>query len=75
MLCRSHCFGVKQAESIDKYLKKSSPIFLEGRLKLEQWVDKNTQQKKSRIIVVAEMVKFLPSSRSNNDTYEEKRLL
>lgn len=53
-------FG-KQAETIGQYLKKGRPILIEGRLKLDQWEDKQTQQKKSRLGVVMESFQFLDS--------------
>jgi single-strand DNA-binding protein len=53
-------FG-KQAETIGQYLKKGRPILIEGRLKLDQWEDKQTQQKKSRLGVVLESFTFLDS--------------
>jgi single-strand DNA-binding protein len=53
-------FG-KQAETIGNYLKKGRPILVEGRLKLDQWDDKQTQQKRSRLGVVLEAFTFLDS--------------
>src|ERR1019366_1148509 len=53
-------FG-KQAETIGQYLKKGRPILIEGRLRLDQWDDKQTGQKRSRLGVVAETVQFLGS--------------
>jgi single-strand DNA-binding protein len=53
-------FG-KQAETIGQYMKKGSAILVEGRLKLDQWEDKQTQQKRSRLGVVAEGFTFLGS--------------
>ena len=53
-------FG-KQAETIGQYLKKGRPILIEGRLKLDQWEDKQTQQKRSRLGVVLESFSFLDS--------------
>ncbi len=44
----------KQAELISQYLRKGNPIFIEGRLKLDQWDDKQTGQKKSKLGVVLE---------------------
>lgn len=52
-------FG-KQAELIAQYLKKGNPLFLEGRLKLDQWDDKQTGQKRSKLGVVLESFQFLP---------------
>lgn len=53
-------FG-KQAETIGQYLKKGRPILIEGRLRYEQWEDKQTQQKRSRLGVVMESFQFLDS--------------
>jgi single-strand DNA-binding protein len=53
-------FG-RQAETIGQYLKKGRPILVEGRLKLDQWDDKQTGQKKSRLGVVLETFQFLDS--------------
>ncbi len=49
----------KRAEVIAKYLHKGDPIFIEGRLQMEQWDDKATGQKRSKISVVAENFEFL----------------
>ncbi|MBA4147826.1 MAG: single-stranded DNA-binding protein [Verrucomicrobia bacterium] len=54
------CFR-KQAETIGQYMKKGSPILIEGRLKLDQWEDKQTQQKRSRLGVVMDSFEFLSS--------------
>ena len=54
----------KQGELVAKYLTKGSPAMVEGRLKFDQWEDKTTQQKRSKLKVVLENVQFL-SSRGN----------
>jgi single-strand DNA-binding protein len=59
-------FG-KQAETIGNYLKKGRPILVEGRLKLDQWDDKQTQQKRSRLGVVLEAFTFLDSGNREGD--------
>lgn len=53
-------FG-RQAETIGQYLKKGRPILVEGRLKLDQWDDKQTGQKKSKLGVILENFQFLDS--------------
>lgn len=53
-------FG-RQAETIGQYLKKGRPILIEGRLRLDQWDDKQTGQKRSRLGVVLENFQFLDS--------------
>jgi single-strand DNA-binding protein len=49
----------KQAETIAQYLKKGSPLLVEGRLRLDQWDDKQTGQKRSKLGVVLEAFQFL----------------
>jgi single-strand DNA-binding protein len=49
----------KQAETIAQYLKKGSPILIEGRLRLDTWDDKQTGQKRSKLGVVVESFQFL----------------
>lgn len=51
----------KQAETIAKYMSKGRPIFIEGRLKLDQWEDKNGGGKRSKLRVVVENFQFLGS--------------
>jgi single-strand DNA-binding protein len=54
----------KQAELIGQYLKKGNPLFMEGRLKLDQWDDKNTGQKVSKLKVVMESFQFIGGNRT-----------
>ena len=49
----------KQAENCSRFLKKGSPCFIEGRLRLDTWDDRESGQKRSRLRVVAENVQFL----------------
>ena len=53
-------FG-RTAENVAQYMKKGRPILIEGRLKLDQWDDKQTGQKRSKLGVVAEVAQFLGS--------------
>lgn len=60
-------FG-KQADVIAKYLTKGRPIFVEGRLKLDQWESEG--QKRSKLGVVLEGFQFVGSSREDgSDTF------
>ena len=54
-------FG-RTAENVGQYMRKGRPILIEGRLRLDQWDDKQTGQKRSRLGVVAETVQFLGGS-------------
>jgi len=51
----------RQAEVIAQYMRKGRPILIEGRLRLDQWEDKNTHQKQSKLKVVLESFSFLDS--------------
>jgi single-strand DNA-binding protein len=51
-------FG-KTAETAHQYLSKGRPVFVEGRLKLDQWDDKQTGQKRTKLKVVAERIQFV----------------
>ena len=53
----------KQGETIAKYVTKGRPLYVEGRLRLDQWEDKNTKEKRSRMKVVLEQFQFLGDSR------------
>src|SRR5262245_9076431 len=53
-------FG-RTAENCAEYLRKGRPVFVEGRLKLNEWQDRESGQKRSKIEVVAESVQFLGS--------------
>jgi single-strand DNA-binding protein len=49
----------RTAETMAQYLGKGKPVFIEGRLKLDQWEDKETGQKRSKIKVVVESFQFV----------------
>lgn len=52
-------FG-KPAETINQYVSKGQPLFVEGRLKLDQWQDKEGNNR-SRMKVVVERFEFIDS--------------
>lgn len=49
------------AEVCSEYCKKGAPLFVEGRLNLETWDDKQTGQKRSKLKVVGENIQLLGS--------------
>ena len=53
-------FG-RQAEVIGQYMKKGKPVMIEGRLKYDQWEDKQTGQKRSKMGVILENFQFIDS--------------
>ena len=46
----------RQAEVAGEYLSKGRSVLIEGRLHLDQWDDKETGKKRSRLKVVAEQM-------------------
>jgi single-strand DNA-binding protein len=54
----------KSGENIAKYCTKGRPLFVEGRLRLDQWEDKTTKEKRSRMKVVCDNFQFLGSGRA-----------
>ena len=54
----------RQAEVAQQYLQKGSSIFIEGRLQLDNWDDKQTGTKRSRLRVIAETMQMLGERRS-----------
>jgi len=55
----------RTAELCQQYLSKGSPLFVEGRLKLDQWQSKDGQRR-SKLKVVIENMQFL----ANDDTFD-----
>ena len=55
----------KSGENIAKYCTKGRPLFVEGRLRLDQWEDKTTKEKRSRMKVVCDNFQFLGSGRAD----------
>src|SRR5215203_6457141 len=49
----------RTAEIAGEYLKKGRPVFIEGRLQLDTWDDKQSGQKRTRLRVVAENMQLL----------------
>lgn len=47
------------AEACGKYLRKGGPVFVEGRLRYDQWEDRDSGERRSRLLVQAERGQFL----------------
>jgi len=58
----------KQAEACCQCLSKGSPAFVEGRLRCDRWEDKQTGQRRSRLLVRADRVQFLHGARTSDRT-------
>lgn len=49
----------RQAETLAQYTKKGNPLYVVGRLDLDQWDDKQTGQKRSKLKVTLTEFQFL----------------
>jgi len=61
-------FG-KVAQIASQYLKKSRPVFIEGRLRYEQW--EKDGQKRSKLSIIGEGIQLLPD-RQQEDVVQER---
>jgi len=64
-------FWGRTAEVAGEYLKKGRPVFIEGRLQLDTWDDKQSGQKRSRLKVIGETMQMLGSRGGAGDTGDE----
>ena len=60
-------FG-RRAEVISEYFSKGSSIFIEGRLRFEQW-EAQDGQKRSKLVVVADNFEFLGSAQKGSEGF------
>jgi single-strand DNA-binding protein len=58
-----------QAESCNQYLQKGRGVLVEGRLKLDSWVD-NDGNRRSKHSVVADRVTFMPAQASQDTNFD-----
>lgn len=49
----------RMGEVISEYMAKGGQVFITGRLQLDQWTDKRSDEKRSKIKLVAENIQFL----------------
>jgi single-strand DNA-binding protein len=57
----------RTAETMSKYLVKGKPVFVEGRLKLDQWQDKDGNNR-SKLKMVIEKFEFVDSKGTQTST-------
>ena len=53
----------KQAESIAQHFHKGKPIFIEGRLAQEKWIDKETQKERRKTLTIVKEWQFCGDAR------------
>lgn len=62
-------FWAKLAEIVDKYVKKGSQVYIEGRIETRKWTDKNGNNKYTTEIVAdqMQMLSGRPKAEIDND--------
>ena len=60
----------RTGEVIIQYCRKGNPLLVEGRLRYDQWVDKNTGANRNRLTVIAESIQMLGPKEQNNGGYQ-----
>jgi single-strand DNA-binding protein len=63
-------FG-KRGEAFAKFHSKGKPAFIEGELRLDQWDDKQTGQKRSKLYVVGNNWEFVGSGGGGGRGFED----
>ena len=61
----------KRAETASKYLTKGSPVYVEGRLRVEEWTDRDGGQRYTLEVQATDM-QFIGTGRSDED-FENSR--
>ncbi|MCA9057537.1 MAG: single-stranded DNA-binding protein [Planctomycetaceae bacterium] len=59
----------RTAEVINQYLRKGRPIFIDGRLRLDQWQDREGQHR-SKLKVIVESFEFVDSRSGPGDAHQ-----
>jgi len=55
------------AEACKNYLRKGAPVLIEGRLRYDQWEDRETGKSRSRLLVTVERGQFLGQPSRGSD--------
>jgi single-strand DNA-binding protein len=61
------------AELAEKYIKKGSRLYIEGRIRTNSWIDKNTQEKRYSVEIFADNVLLMDKlSDENKRSYDNE---
>lgn len=63
-------WGAK-AEALNKFADKGDEIYIEGKFKQQNWVDKGTEQKRSRLVLSAYTFEFIKTKGIGLEKEEE----
>jgi len=64
----------KVAENCQEYLKKGSCVYVEGKLKLNKWEDRNGNPRQ-KFFISSDVVRFLPNSKRQNDSVKVEKAI
>lgn len=56
----------RQAELAQQYLSKGRGAYIEGRLQMDTWDDKETGKKRSKLKVIGEALQFMPDGKGSS---------
>jgi single-strand DNA-binding protein len=56
----------RQAELAQQYLSKGRCAYIEGRLQMDTWDDKETGKKRSKLKVVGDQLQFMPDGKGGS---------
>ena len=63
----------KQAENASKYLTKGSPVYIEGRLRIEEWQDRDGNNRYTLEVQGSDMQFISAGSRGGGGDYSEEQ--
>jgi single-strand DNA-binding protein len=63
----------RTAELANEYLAKGKPVLFSGKLKQENWDDKTTGQKRSKIVLNVESMQFLGSPSGGQEAPKQEQ--
>ncbi len=64
----------RQAEYANQQLRKGRPVLVEGRLRLDEWEDRNTNQRRSRLEIVAWRISHLDKETSSLGDFDTEEI-
>ncbi len=59
-------FFDRTAETINQYLRKGEALYIEGRLEVSEWEDKETGKPRSKLEVIGNSFQFMPKPRQDD---------
>lgn len=65
-------FG-RQAEIFGEYLSKGSLVYVSGRMQMNEWEDRNSGEKKSKLDFVVQDMKMLPSGGGKQNNQQQSQ--